>query len=246
MRLKDRVALITGAAQGIGRATAKLFHAEGAKVVLCDLDAAALESAAKEVSGSGDSVATAAGNVTKKEDCEAAVQKAVATFGRIDILVNNAGITKDNLIMRMTDDQWNAVMDVNLKAAFYLIKACAHPMMKQRYGRIVNIASVVGQYGNPGQANYAASKGGLIALTKTVAKELASRNILCNAIAPGFVRTRLTEVLPEEIKKQFMTWTPLGRFAEPVEVAKVCLFLASDDVSYVTGQVIGVNGGLYM
>ncbi|MBI4064325.1 MAG: 3-oxoacyl-[acyl-carrier-protein] reductase [Elusimicrobia bacterium] len=246
MRLKDKTALITGSAQGIGKAIAKLFLSEGAKLFLCDLDAGLLETTAKELDPSGGRVAVSAGNVVKKEDAEAAVEKAVKTFGRVDILINNAGITKDNLLMRMSDEEWDAVLNVNLKGAFNFARACARPMMKQRWGRIINIASVVGQFGNAGQANYAASKGGLIAMTKAIAKELATRNVLCNAVAPGFIRTRMTENLPEEIKKFYLTAIPMGRFGEAEEIAKVCLFLASDDISYVTGQVIGVNGGFYM
>ncbi|MBI4667992.1 MAG: 3-oxoacyl-[acyl-carrier-protein] reductase [Elusimicrobia bacterium] len=246
MRLKDKVAVITGAAQGIGKATARLFHAEGAKLMLCDLEGGVLESAAKEVSAGSNSVNFLPCNVAKREECEATIQKAIEAFGHVDILVNNAGITKDNLLMRMSDDEWNMVIDVNLKGAFNFAKACVRPMMKQRYGRIINIASVVGLMGNPGQANYCASKAGLIGMTKSMAKELASRNILCNAIAPGFIKTRMTDVLPEEIKKSMLNMISIGRFGEPDEIAKVCLFLASDDISYVTGQVISVNGGLYM
>lgn len=245
MRLKDKVALITGGAQGIGLAMAKLFSQEGAKLALYDLNEEQINQSIKSIGAENHAIALA-GNVTKRDDCDNAVKKTIEKFGRIDILVNNAGITKDTLIVRMSDEQWDAVLDVNLKGVFYFCRAAAHPMMKQRGGRIINIASVVGQFGNPGQVNYAASKGGVIALTKTLAKELGSRNILVNAVAPGFVRTRLTEVLPEEVKKQFMSWTPQGRFGEPEEIAKVCLFLASDDASFVTGQVIGVNGGLYM
>src|SRR3989338_6253266 len=243
MRLKDKAALITSAAQGIGQATAKVFLQEGGKLALCDLDLGRMEETAKSLGANG--ILTIACEVTKREDCDNAVKKTVEKLGRVDILVNNAGITKDGLILRMTDDQWDSVLNVNLKGAFYFSRACAHVMVRQRGGRIINLASVVGQYGNPGQVNYAASKGGLIAMTKSLAKELASRNVLVNAVAPGFVKTRLTEALPEEVKKQFLTWTALGRFAEPEEIARVCLFLASDDSTYVTGQVIGVNGGLY-
>ncbi len=246
MRLNNRVAIITGAAQGIGKATAKLFHQEGARVILCDTDQAMLETTAKEITSERDGVTTFVCNVAKREDCENVVTKTMESFGKIDILVNNAGITRDNLVLRMKEEEWDAVLNVNLKGIFYFIKAVIRPMFKARYGRIVNLASVVGQYGNPGQANYAASKGGVMAMTKSMAKEFASRNVLCNAIAPGFVRTRLTDVLPKEIKERFMTWTPLARFAEPDEIAKVCLFLSGDDCSYMTGQVLGVNGGLYM
>lgn len=243
MRLKDKIAIITGAAQGIGKETAKLFHGEGAKLALCDLDQTTLEATAKEI---GNETLSVLCNVTKKTDCENVVKKTLETFGRVDILINNAGITRDNLLLRMSEEDWDLVLNVNLKGAFHFIKACVHPMMKQRYGRIINIASIVGLIGNAGQANYSASKGGLIAMTKTLAKEFASRNILVNAVAPGFVQTRLTDVLPEEIKKQFLSGIALGRFANPQEIAKVCVFLASDEASYITGQVINVNGGLYM
>ncbi len=243
MRLKDKVVIITGAAQGIGKEIAKAFHQEGANLSLCDLDSTTLENTAKEI---GENVLATPCNVTKKEDCENVVKKTLATHGRLDILVNNAGITKDNLLLRMSEEDWDLVMNVNLKGAFHFTKACLHTMMKQRCGRIINLASVVGLMGNAGQANYAASKGGLIAMTKTLAKEFASRNILVNAVAPGFVQTRLTDVLPEEVKKQYLSAIALGRFANPQEIAKVCLFLASEDSSYVTGQVINVNGGLYM
>lgn len=244
MRLKDKVAIITGAAQGIGKETARLFLAEGAKLSLCDMDLATLDKTKQEL-GDANILAQAC-NVTKKEDCENVVKKTLETYNRVDILINNAGITRDNLLIRMSDEEWDLVMNVNLKGVFYFTKAAAHSMIKQRYGKIVNLASVSGQMGNPGQANYSASKGGVIAMTKTLAKELAGRNIYVNAIAPGFIKTRLTDVLPEEIKNQYLSAVALKRFGEPSEIAKVCLFLASDESSYITGQVINVNGGLYM
>ncbi|MFC1520788.1 3-oxoacyl-[acyl-carrier-protein] reductase [Elusimicrobiota bacterium] len=246
MRLKDKVAIITGGAQGIGKATAKLFKEEGAKLMLCDLDEATLANTAKEIGGGSDGVMTACCNVTNLSECEAIAKKTQEAFGRVDILINNAGITKDNLIMRLTEKDWDMVIDVNLKGTFNFLKACTPIMMKQRGGRIVNISSVVGLMGNAGQTNYAASKGGVIAMTKSLAKEVGSRNVLVNAIAPGFVRTRLTDVLPEKLKQAFMTTTPLGRFGEPEEIAKACLFLSGDDSCYITGQVLGVNGGLHM
>lgn len=244
MKLKDKVAIITGAAQGIGKETARLFLAEGAKLSLCDMDLATLEKTSQEL-GSLNIVVQAC-NVTKKEDCENVAKKTLEAYGRVDILINNAGITKDNLLIRMTEEEWDLVLNVNLKGVFHFTKACVHTMMKQRYGKIVNLASVSGQMGNPGQTNYSASKGGVIAMTKTWAKELAGRNIYVNAIAPGFIKTRLTDVLPEEVKTQFLSAVALKRFGEPQEIAKVCLFLASDESSYITGQVISVNGGLYM
>ncbi|MEK9145114.1 MAG: 3-oxoacyl-[acyl-carrier-protein] reductase [Elusimicrobiota bacterium] len=247
MRLKDKVAIITGAAQGIGRAAAELFLREGCKVVLVDLDEAMVQKAAAEAaSAAGGEALGLRGDVVKYADCDSVVKGALDKFGKIDILVNNAGITKDNLLMRMSEEEWDLVQAVNLKGAFLFTKAVCRPMLKAHAGRIVNIASVVGQEGNIGQANYAASKGGLIAFTKACAKEFASRNILVNAIAPGFIRTRLTDAVSEEAKKRMTDRILLGRMGEPMDVAKVILFLASEDSSYVTGQVFGVNGGLYV
>jgi 3-oxoacyl-[acyl-carrier protein] reductase len=174
------------------------------------------------------------------------VDQSLDKFGRIDILVNNAGITRDNLLMRMSDEEWDSVLAVNLKGVFNGTKAVVRPMMKQRQGRIVNVASVVGLMGNAGQANYAASKGGVVALTKTCAREFASRNILVNAVAPGFIRTRMTDALTEEQKQKLLTLIPLGRLGEADDVAKVVLFLCSEDSSYITGHVVSVNGGMYI
>ncbi|MBI4386056.1 MAG: 3-oxoacyl-[acyl-carrier-protein] reductase [Elusimicrobia bacterium] len=247
MRLKDQVAVITGAAQGIGRATAELFLSEGARVALVDVDAALVQKTAEEAAKQtpGNAVGISA-DVTKYDTCEAAVKSVIEKFSKIDILVNNAGITKDNLLLRMSEAEWDAVLDVNLKGAFHFTKAAARPMMRAHRGRVINIASVVGQEGNVGQANYSASKGGLIAFTKSCAKELASRNILVNAIAPGFVRTRLTDILSDEAKRLLVGRILLGRMGEPVDIARAALFLASEDSSYITGQVIGVNGGMYL
>ena len=240
-RLKNKVAVITGAAQGIGYGTAELFAAEGAKVVVVDIDGPKALAAAAALDALG-----MACDVVKAEQCEAVAKAVLDAHGRIDILVNNAGIAKDNLLMRMSEEQWDLVLGVNLKGAFNFIKSCARPMMKARYGRIVNIASIVGQEGNGGQANYAASKGGLIALTKSVARELASRNITANAVSPGFIKTPLTEGLSDPIKAHFISRVPLGRMGESVDVARAALFLASDEASYITGQVLGVNGGVYL
>lgn len=247
MRLKDKVAIITGGAQGIGRAAAELFLREGGKVVLVDVDEALVRKTASEAaSAAGGEALGFRGDVAKFPDCEAVVKAALDKFGKIDILVNNAGITRDNLLMRMSEDEWDLVQAVNLKGAFLFTKAVCRPMLKAHAGRIINIASVVGQEGNIGQANYAASKGGLIAFTKACAKEFASRNILVNAIAPGFIHTRLTDAISEEAKKRMTDRILLGRMGEPADVAKAILFLASEDSSYVTGQVLGVNGGLYV
>ncbi|MEQ1917923.1 MAG: 3-oxoacyl-[acyl-carrier-protein] reductase [Elusimicrobiota bacterium] len=238
-RLKDRVAIITGAAQGIGYATAELFAAEGAKVVIVDVNAAKVLTAAASIGGLGLPC-----DVTQFDQCEAVVKTVMETYGRIDILVNNAGIAKDNLLMRMSEEQWDLVLDVNLKGAFNFVKACVRPMMKARYGRIVNIASIVGQEGNGGQANYAASKGGLISLTKSVAREFASRAITANAVSPGFIKTPMTDGLPEEVKSHFTARIPLARMGESIDVAHAVLFLSSDESSYITGQVLNVNGGV--
>jgi 3-oxoacyl-[acyl-carrier protein] reductase len=247
VRLKDKVAIITGSAGGIGFVTAELFAAEGAKVVIVDVNADATQKAATALAA-GDAAKTlgVACDVTKLDQCEAVVKAAMEKFGKIDILVNNAGITKDNLLMRMSEADWDLVMDVNLKGAFNFIKAVIRPMMKAHYGKIVNIASVIGQEGNAGQANYSASKGGLISLTKSVAREFASRSITANAVAPGFIKTRMTDVIPEDIKAKLIEKILLGRMGDPADVARAVLFLSSDESSYVTGHVLNVNGGGYM
>jgi len=247
MRLKDQVVVITGGAQGIGKSIATLFASEGAKLVLSDIDEAAVQATAAQI-GKEKNVETLGvkGNVAQLTDCEKLVDASLDKFSRIDILINNAGITRDNLLMRMSDDEWDSVIAVNLKGVFNCTKAAIRPMMKARKGRIVNIASVVGQMGNAGQANYSASKGGVISLTKTCAREFASRNILVNAIAPGFIRTRMTEALTEEQKKKLLDLIPLGRLGEPEDIAKVALFLCSEESSYITGHVVSVNGGMYI
>jgi len=247
MRLKDQVAVITGGAQGIGKSIATLFASEGAKLVLSDIDEAAVQATAAQI-GKEKNVETLGvkGNVSQLADCEKLVDASLDKFSRIDILINNAGITRDNLLMRMSDDEWDSVIAVNLKGVFNCTKAAIRPMMKARKGRIVNIASVVGQMGNAGQANYSASKGGVISLTKTCAREFSSRNILVNAIAPGFIRTRMTEALTEEQKKKLLDLIPLGRLGEPEDIAKVALFLCSEESSYITGHVVSVNGGMYI
>ena len=245
-RLDGQVAIITGGAQGIGKATGELFAAEGAKVVLCDMDAELVEKTAKEIEAGGAESIGHKGNVTQYGDCERVVKATHDKLGRIDILVNNAGITKDNLVLRMTDAEWDAVMSVNLKGAFYFTKAALRPMFKAHKGSIVNIASVVGQEGNYGQANYAASKAGLIGMSKANAKEFASRNIRVNCVAPGFIKTRLTEVLPVEAKKKLEEHILLTRLGEPQDIANGILFLASEESSYITGHVLAINGGLYI
>jgi 3-oxoacyl-[acyl-carrier protein] reductase len=243
-RLKDKVAIITGAALGIGRATAERFAREGAKVVVVDLDETKVKEAAEALASEykTETLGVAA-NVTDKAACDAAVKTVIEKFGKVDILVNNAGITKDGLMMRMSEEDWDAVLAVNLKGAFLTTKAVLRPMMKARTGKIINIASVVGIEGNAGQANYAASKAGIIGFTKACAKEFASRNILVNAVAPGFIHTRMTDAIPEEPKKKLFERITLGRMGEPPEIANVVFFLASDDASYITGQVIVADGG---
>ena len=246
MLLKDKVAMITGGARGIGREIALVFAKDGSDIALCDVNAEALAVTQKELEALGRSAVTGVVDVTKSGQVEAFVQKTLDKFGKIDILVNNAGITKDGLLVRMSESDWDAVIAVNLKGAFNCTKAVSKIMMKQRDGRIVNMASIIGIVGNAGQANYAASKGGLIALTKTVAKELASRNVRANAIAPGFIQTEMTAKLPDNVKSEMLKFVPLAKFGTVQDVANLALFLASDNSSYITGQVIQVDGGMVM
>jgi 3-oxoacyl-[acyl-carrier protein] reductase len=247
MRLKDKVAVITGGGQGIGRTIAETYAAQGAKLALWDVNEEGVKKTAEEIKAKY-KVEThgARVDVTKIEEVEAGMKRVVDAFGKIDILVNNAGITKDNLVIRMSDAEWDAVLAVNLKGPFNCTKAVFSPMRKAGGGRIINIASIVGLMGNAGQANYSSSKGGLIAMTKTCAREFAKKNILVNAIAPGFIRTAMTDKLPDEVKKTLAAQIPLERLGEAQDVANAALFLASDESSYVTGQVVSVNGGMYM
>lgn len=248
MDLTDRVAIITGCGGGLGRAMADKMAALGADIVVNDIPQAeqAANEIAKLVEGRGRSALVALGSVISADDVSAMTDAAMERFGKIDILVNNAGITRDTLMIRMSEEDWDLVLDINLKGAFICTKTVARPMMKARYGRIVNIASVAGVMGNAGQANYSASKGGLIALTKTTARELAGRGITCNAVAPGFIETRMTEVLDEEVRRRWLENIPLGRPGTPQDVADVVCFLASDASAYVTGQVLNIDGGLIM
>jgi 3-oxoacyl-[acyl-carrier protein] reductase len=247
MRISGKVALVTGSARGIGRSIAEAFSAEGAIVVVNDVgnDAGARETLAA-ITSSGGSGTVEMFDVSDAAGVEAGVKNILAAHGRIDILVNNAGITRDNLLLRMSEEEFDAVIRVNLKGTYLLTKTVTRHMMKQRSGKVVNISSVVGMMGNAGQSNYAAAKAGIIGFTKAAARELAARNITVNAIAPGFIRTAMTAGLPEAVQKSFLAQIPLGRFAEPKEVAELALFLASDASSYITGQVIGLNGGMYM
>lgn len=245
MLLENKVALITGAARGIGKQIALSFAKEGCNIAFTDLELnEAAQATRDEIAALGVKVQFYASNAADFEAAHQVVEQVVADFGHLDILVNNAGITRDTLLMRMTEQQWDLVLQVNLKSAFNFIHAVTPVMMRQRGGSIISLSSIVGINGNAGQANYAASKAGIIALTKSVAKELGGRGIRANAIAPGFIVTDMTKALSEETLKQFVTMIPMKRGGEPEEVAKVALFLASDLSSYVSGQVIQVNGAM--
>lgn len=246
MKLQGKVALVTGGARGIGREIALFFAKNGADIAICDVNEQALSDVLREIESLGRKGFTGVVDVTKVDQVDSYTQKTLDKFGRIDILINNAGITRDGLLVRMSEADWDLVLAVNLKGAFNFIKAVSRIMMKQRDGRIVNMASIIGIMGNAGQANYAASKGGLIALTKTVAKELASRNVRANAIAPGFIQTDMTAKLSDEVKSEMLKFVPLGKFGTVQDVANLALFLASDDSSYITGQVVQVDGGMVM
>jgi 3-oxoacyl-[acyl-carrier protein] reductase len=247
MLLSGRTAVITGSARGLGKSIAMKLASMGANIVLNDIPSSeALDETAEEFKKAGYNVAVTRGDVRNQDDVKAMVKTAIDSFGALDILINNAGITKDKPFAMMSEDDWDIVLDINLKGAFLCTKLAAKQMMKQRYGRIVNMASVAGRYGNKGQANYSASKAGLIGLTKTTAKEFASRSITCNAVAPGIIRSKMTDVLPEGVREKYLENIPLGRFGTPEDVANVVAFLASDDAAYVTGQVIDIDGGLVM
>ena len=247
----NRIALVTGASRGIGRACALELAKAGYKVALAARQTDKLEEVAAEIraagpeNGSGEAYVVAL-DLASQESIKAGFAKVAAEFGRIEVLVNNAGMTKDNLALRMKADDWNLVLQTNLTGAFFCIQQVISPMMKERWGRIINIASVVGQSGNAGQANYVASKAGLLGLTKSLAQELASRNITVNAVAPGFIETDMTKVLKDEQKARITQAIPMGRIGRAEEVAAAVRFLASDEASYITGNVIDVNGGMYM
>ena len=244
--LSGKVAIVTGASRGIGRAIALALVAQGAKVVASARNAEALDNLVAEIKGQGGEATAVAGDVALESDAARLIEQAVAAYGQIDILVNNAGITRDGLLLRMKNEDWDAVIDTNLKGAFLCIRAAAKVMSKQRSGRIINISSVVGEMGNAGQANYCASKAGLLGLTKSVARELARRDITVNAITPGFIVTDMTDGMTDKARESMTEQIPLGRLGEADDVANAVIFLASDQSSYVTGQVLGVNGGMYM
>jgi 3-oxoacyl-[acyl-carrier protein] reductase len=248
LRLDEKVAIITGGRRGIGKAIALAMAGAGADTAIVDVPSAAeeLEATAREVAGLGRRCRPLAADVTDREAVERAFQEAESALGRIDVLVNNAGITRDQLLVRMGDDDWRAVLEVNLTGAFVCIRAAAKPMIKQRSGCIINMASVVGLMGNAGQANYAAAKGGLIGLTKAAAKELAPRGIRVNAIAPGFIVSAMTDKLGAEASARLAGQIPLQRLGTPEDVAAVAVFLSSEAAAYITGQVIQVDGGMLM
>jgi len=246
MQLDGKVALVTGGAQGIGKAIALLLAKNGADVAISDLNLGLASETASEVESLGRRSLAIEGNVADSQSAEDMVSKAVEHFGRIDILVNNAGITRDALILRIKEDDWDKVIDINLKGTFNCLKSAVKRMVKQRSGKIVNIASIVGLMGNMGQVNYAASKAGVIGITKTAAREFAARGINVNAVAPGFIETAMTDAIPEKARNDLVSNIPMGKLGSSDDVAKAVLFLVSDASSYITGQVISVNGGMYM
>jgi 3-oxoacyl-[acyl-carrier protein] reductase len=246
MSLSERVALVTGASQGIGRACALKLASAGASVAVAARNQEKLDELVNEISGTGGKAAAFAVDVNDEEQIKSAIKAAITQFGKVDILVNNAGITRDQLVLRMKRADWDAVLQTNLTSAYLCIQQVMSSMLKQRWGRIINITSVFGQMGQAGQANYAASKAGLIGLTMAIAREVGSRNITCNAVSPGFIETAMTAMLGDEFKQTAAKQIPLGRVGAPEDVASAVAFLASDEASYITGHVLNVNGGLLM
>ena len=245
-KLDDKIAIVTGGGSGIGQSIALSLAREGCHVALCGRRLEPLQETVRQVEALGRRALALSVDVSRGEAVQEFVDTVVKEFGRVDILVNNAGITRDNLLIRMTEEQWDEVLTTNLKGAFLFSKAVARPMMKQRAGSIIQISSIIGLIGNAGQCNYAASKAGLIALTQSMAKELASRNIRVNAVAPGFIVSQMTDALPEELRTRMLGEIPLGRFGTGEDSANAVVFLSSEDASYVTGQVLSVNGGMVM
>lgn len=246
MELQDQVAVVTGAGRGIGRAIALELAARGAKVVLASRSQDQLEEVAKEITGAGGTALCVATDVAQSEQVDALIARTLEQFSQLDILVNNAGVTRDTVLLRMKDSDWDTVLNVNLKSAFLCTRSASKTMLKKRYGRIINITSVIGQIGNAGQSNYAASKAGLIGFTQSVARELASRNITVNAVAPGYIETEMTSGLPEKVQQQILAQIPMGRMGKAEEVARLVGFLVSPTSGYITGQVFNVDGGMVM
>lgn len=245
MKLANKTALVTGASRGIGRAIAEALAKEGANIAFTySKDEASANETKALIEATGRKALAIKADGSVQEEVKRCVDETLEVFGGVDILVNNAGITRDNLLIRMSEEDFDAVLSVNLKSAFLMTKACARPMMKSRYGKMINISSVVGVFGNAGQANYAASKAGIIGLTKSVAKELGSRGIRVNAIAPGFIETDMTDQLPQDVKDKMLANVSLGAFGKVEDVARLCVFLASEDSDYITGEVIRVDGGM--
>ena len=244
MRFKDQVAVVTGGSRGIGKAICLALAGEGASVAFCGTNEAALRQTAGEIERKGGKALAVTADVSKAEDVQRLCDETLKAFGKVDVLVNNSGITRDGLLIRMSEKDWDDVLNVNLKGTFLATKSFTKPMMKARKGRIVNITSIIGVRGNAGQANYAASKAGIIGLTKSTARELASRNITCNAVAPGFIQTDMTKDLNEATREALLREIPLGFLGESEDIAKAVLFLASEDARYITGQTLLVDGGM--
>jgi 3-oxoacyl-[acyl-carrier protein] reductase len=246
MSLEGKIAIVTGAAQGIGRAIAETLARAGADVAIADMDLGRAQETAHAVGKTGRRALQVKVNIAEWNDVKDMTDRVLKEWGKIDILVNNAGITRDGLLLRMKEEDWNLVLQVNLNGTFHCTKAVMQPMTKQRYGRIINVASIVGAIGNAGQANYAASKAAVIGFTRTVAREYASRMVTVNAVAPGFIDTAMTQGLSPEVKETLLKQIPLGRLGQPSDVAESVRFLASDEAGYITGQVIHINGGMFM
>lgn len=244
--LEGKVAIVTGASGGIGQAVAIAMASAGADVAICGQNQGRLDATAELIKATGRRVLSFSMNISHADAVQKMVDDVTASWGRIDVMVNNAGITRDGLIMRMSEEDWDEVINVNLKSIFLCTRAVCRTMMKQRSGSIINISSIIGLIGNPGQSNYSASKGGIISFTKSIARELASRNIRANAIAPGFIETSMTEKIPENLQKKMLEAIPLGRYGKPENVADLAVFLAGDRSSYITGQVISICGGMVM